>query len=224
MKDLKGRFKQTTKAWMIEKFFTYSGSDYQRESFPSEKFQMIVDNIDCSAVSNVLDVGCNEGYITAEFAKMGKFCVGVDNGPAYLNQVLTNVNDSFKTSTAAYGVFALTDTNVNLIPSFDLILLLSVHHQLVNRFGDDYAKTVVKGLIEKSNRYFVIEFAATRSKYGYSDERFKDNDGSSVRQYAEAWIADLKVDRSAKYIGKNREHSASTSAEPYRFSYLLQKA
>lgn len=208
---------------MIEKFFSYTGGDYQRQSFPLEKFKMIADSIDCAAVSNVLDVGCNEGCVTAEFAKLGKFCVGVDTGPVYLNQVLANVNDSFKNSTAAYGVFVVNDSNVNSIPNFDLILLLSVHHQFVNMFGDDYAKDLVKSLIHKSNRYFVIEFAATNKKYGYSDERFRDNDEASVRHYAEEWIADLGVDRSLKYIGRNREHSASTSAEPYRFSYLLTK-
>lgn len=222
MLKLKDQIKHKSKAWIIEKMFTYSGSEYQRDRFSKEKFAMIADKIDCDAIGNVLDVGCNEGYITAEFAKLGKFCVGVDTGPLFLNQVLTNVNASFKNSTAAYGVFSIGEDNVQNLPNFDLILLLSVHHQLVNLHGDEYAKSVVKKLIEKSNRYFVIEFAATASKYGYTEPQFEDNDEASIKNYAENWISSLNVDRNATYIGKNREHTDGVEREPYRFSYLLR--
>ena len=146
--------------------------------------------------------------------------MGVNNGPTFLNQVLTNVNDSFENSTAAYGVFGLNDTNVHPLPNFDPILLLSVHHQLVNLFGVHYTKTVVKGLIEKANLYFVIEFTAIGSKYGYSEPQFEDNNEVSIRSYAERWISDLDVDRSVQYL---REHTESVKREPCRFNYLLTK-
>ncbi len=217
------QLKEKARAILVERVFTYSGSSYQRDRFTKEKYELISSHIDMSAVGNVLDVGCNEGYITREFSRQGKFCVGIDRGPLFLNQVLSSVNESFGGTTAAYGVFPLDDANIDSIPRFDLILLLSVHHQLVKLYGDDYAQRVVRLLVEKATTYFAIEFAAITDKYGYDDARFTDNDDASIMEYAEQWLSDLGVGFEAKFLGKNRENTREDDREPYRYCYLLTR-
>lgn len=206
------------KSYVIERLFSYSGGDYQRGHYPNEKFELIASGVDLSGIRNVLDIGCNEGKIAARFAKLGKFAVGVDVGPYFLNHVLNNLDEIYGRSSAAYGVFPITRENVSDLPEFDLILLLSVHHQLIKHYGDEYAKDVVRMILNKARRHCVMEFAATRSKYGYTGNEFVDNDEDSVRAYARAWLDSLGTGFVITYLGKNRE---STSREPFRFVFAV---
>ena len=215
--------KRSAKSWIIDRLFTYSGSTYQRDRFSLEKYNMIAGSIDLNSVRSVLDVGCNEGYITAAFADRGTFCVGIDAAPLFLNHVLNSVSDDLHKPLPAFGTFTISPDNTDNLPQFDLVLLLSVHHQLIKNFGDDYTRNVVRQLANKAARYFVIEFAATRDKYGFTKTKFIDNDERSVCNYAEAWLRDLDMDMRIEYLGKNREHSESVDREPYRFSFLLTR-
>jgi SAM-dependent methyltransferase len=218
MDALMGGVKKKVKSWVIDNMFSYSGGNYQRDRYPEDKFKLICSQMDLPAVNNVFDIGCNEGYVAAKFSELGKFAVGVDVGPYYLNHVLRNVDQLYGASGPALGVFPLDRENVSNIPEFDVILLLSVHHQWVKKYGDDYARDLVRALISKSRKYFVIEFASTLHKYGYSEPHFVDNDEGSVRAYAESWLESLGVGAEVKYLGKNRE---TAGTEPYRFIYML---
>jgi SAM-dependent methyltransferase len=215
--------KHRLKSWLIDRMFAYPGSEYQRTRFSLDKFALIARNIDIAKVGSVLDVGCNEGYITAEFAKLGKFCVGIDAGPYFLNHVLRDINQVFGSQSAAYGVFPIQEANIASIPRFDLILLLSVHHQLTYHHGDAYTRRVVKQLIETARQYLVIEFAATAAKYRFSKPQFIDNDEATVTAYAEAWLRELAGNAAIRYLGKNREGKSDGTSEPYRFVFLVSK-
>jgi SAM-dependent methyltransferase len=214
--------KKAVKSWVIDRLFSYSGSDYQRDRFSKEKFDLIASRLDMQRVGNVLDVGCNEGYITAEFAKRGKFAVGIDVGAYFLNHVLNDLENIHERHSAAFGVFPLSLETVQRLPEFDLVLLLSVHHQLINRFGDEHARRLVRGLAERARRYFVIEFAATQQKYGFKEPMFIDNDEASVRTYAESWLRELGLSATIEFLGKNKEHVGG-DREPYRYVYLITK-
>jgi SAM-dependent methyltransferase len=216
----KKKTKKKIKSWLVDRLFSHSGDDYQRTRYPNDKFVLISSQLNLSEVNNVLDVGCNEGYISAEFAKRGKFCVAIDAGPYFLNHILNDLDSVYGRQNPAFGVFPLAEENINLIPEFDLVLLLSVHHQWINTYGDDYAKRLATRLIDKARRYFVIEFAATAKKYGFKESKFEDNDEESVKTYAESWLHGLNVPGTIEYIGKNQEGNAN---EPYRFIFMITK-
>ena len=213
--------KKKVKAFLIDRLFSHSGDNYQRTRFPIEKYNLITSQLNLSEIENVLDVGCNEGYIASEFAKQGKFCVAIDAGPYFLSHILNELEDIYGQQNPAFGVFPLTQENITTIPEFDLILLLSVHHQLINIYGNDYTESLVRQLINKSQRYFVIEFAATAKKYGFTDPKFDDDDEESVKLYAESWLKGLQVPGTIEYVGKNRE--GSDKMEPYRFVFMITK-
>ena len=213
--------KKKIKAWLIDRLFSHSGDDYQRGRYPNEKLDLILSRLSLSEINNVLDVGCNEGYISAEFSKRGKFCVGIDAGPYYLNHILNDLENVYGRQNPAFGVFPLTEENINVIPEFDLILLLSVHHQWINSYGNDYGERLVSRLIDKARHYFVIEFAARAMKYGFKEPKFEDNDEESVKTYAESWLRGLNVPGTIEYIGKNKE--GTDANEPYRFIFMITK-
>lgn len=223
MRKVARYYKKSIKSWVIDRLFSFSGGDYQRDRFSKEKFDLITRHLDLHRVDNVLDVGCNEGYITAEFAKLGKFAIGIDVGAYFLHHILNDLEKMYEQQSAAFGVFALSNETVHKLPEFDLILLLSVHHQIINRFGNEYARRLVSELVSKSRRYFVIEFAATRQKYGFKEPMFVDNHEDSIRAYAESWLREMNLPVTITFLGKNKEHVEGVDREPYRYVYLISK-
>src|SRR5690606_37516654 len=114
------------------------------------------------------------------FSEKGIFSVGVDVLPRRIDYETDQI--------PVIGYFKVNNENVSSLPNFDMILLLSVHHQWVKQLGDDGAQRLIAEIIMKANKYFFIEFASINSKYGYSPDRFKDHDEESVLKYSQQWL------------------------------------
>jgi SAM-dependent methyltransferase len=190
------------KAALLDRLLPVTGDDYQRQRFPDEKVSTILAGIDLNQVGSVLDVGCNEGLITNHFTQRGKFAVGIDISPFFARQMLRRLHDA---NTPAFGNMKLGPDNVATLPTFDLVLVLSVHHWWVKEHGDDAARRMVRSLIERARRYFVIEFSSIREKYGYVEAPFVDNDAASVTAYARRWLLDIDPTYDVRYLGPNAE-------------------
>jgi len=210
---LVGKTKIWIKPWIGPKIVYIFFRPYQVNRFTDNKFDLILSKIDTNQINNVLDIGCNYGQISNRFSKIGKFCVGIDSLPCFST-------DAYGENGPALGVISLNPRNIELIPSFDLILLLSVHHQWIKQYGDDYAKKLVEKIISKTKKYFIIEFAAISEKYGHKSPLFTDNNEESVRKYAEGWLNNIKFSGEIQYIGRNKEKS---DKEPFRYIYMIEK-
>jgi SAM-dependent methyltransferase len=208
----------TLKSWLLDKLLPIQGDDYQRQRFPTEKVQTILAGINLAQVGSVLDIGCNEGLITNHFSELGKFAVGIDISPFFARTILRQLHAA---KVPAFGTLKLTPESVRTLPTFDMMLVLSVHHWWVKEYGDRVAQDMVKSLIERTRRYVVLEFASIRDKYGYPEGRFVDNDEQSVTRYARRWLEEVDPGLEIKYLGTNRE---TTGRERLRHLMLVTKA
>lgn len=187
---------------------------YQTTRSTQSKFDLIKDSIDIKNVHSLLDIGCNEGILTSMFSNRGIFCVGIDISKHFV--------DRFEVSkTPAFGVLPMTQELAERIPQFDTILLLSVHHQWIKSLGEESARKLVTTIAFKAKKHFVVEFAAIATKYGYSKAPFKDNDETSLIEYAFRWLRELQVPGEVRHIGKNPE---LPGREPYRYSFVIDRA
>lgn len=202
MPDRKPSTPARIKAALLDRLLPVTGDDYQRQRFPDDKVRTIMSGIDLAQVGSVLDIGCNEGLITSHFTRRGKFAVGIDISPFFARNMLRWLHDA---STPAFGTMKLGPDNVSTLPTFDLVLVLSVHHWWVKEHGDDAARRMVRSLIERARRYFVIEFSSIREKYGYVEAQFIDNDEASVTAYARRWLLDIDPTYDVRYLGPNNE-------------------
>jgi SAM-dependent methyltransferase len=205
------------RAALLERLLPIAGDDYQRQRFPDDKVNTILSGIDLDRVGSVLDVGCNEGMITSHFTQRGRFAVGIDVSPFFARNFLRRLHDS---NTPAFGNMKLGPDNVSTLPTFDLVLVLSVHHWWVKEHGDDAAKRMVRSLIERARHYFVIEFSSIREKYGYVEPQFVDNDAASVTAYARRWLLDTDPACDVRYLGPNAE---TQGREKQRHIFLVQR-
>ena len=183
---------------------------YQDFRDPTAKAMLIAEFLRGSEVSypqSVLDVGCNAGEITRYLNKEGFLTVGID-----LHEVLDRVPPGRKHS--ALISFEVDSESVPHLPSFDSVLLLSVHHQWIATNGDTATRQLVHDLSDKARKTMVIEFSCLNVKYGrFNPELFVDNNPDSVTEYASTWLAETLPDFIFEFLGLNEEHPVD---EPHR--------
>lgn len=217
MNGVAQNIKRAIRARLVDRLFLYSRGSYQQDRDTDAKIRMIAENVDLREIGSVLDVGCNEGLVADYFARQGKFAVGIDVAPIFLRSVL---RDPHRGNTPAFGVYGLRAENVACLPEFDLVLVLSVHHWWVKEGGDEYAKQIVRELIARSRKYFVIEFSSIADKYGYREPRFIDHDEKSVVAYAIDWLRDCAPSLEPRFVGSNRE---TDGREKRRYLFVIKR-
>ena len=187
-----------------------NGEPWQvRKRNSSAKFDLIRPILQEGKARSVLDIGCNAGMITRLAGEEGLFSVGVDK-----NVDLQGVVDPL--GNACIGNVEMSHDMVDKLPKFDAILLLSVHHQLIAGYGDEWTQNFVSNLANKADMFFVIEFAALNKKYlATENSLFTDNDAVSVVSYAQSWLAHALPGWNINYVGKVPE----SEIEPYRFMF-----
>jgi len=165
-------------------------------------------------VNSVLDIGCNAGEITRRLGEAGYFAVGVDKKLDFRG-IIEPLNG------ICLGQIECNIDLLDKLPQFDAILLLSVHHQMINIKGNEWTKQFVSKLAAKSNKIFLIEFSAKNSKYGKADgELFLDNDEKSVITYAANWLKATLPNFNCLYVGKILLKKGELSkGEPFRMLF-----
>lgn len=149
-------------------------TDWQLTQPYKAKFDLIYPHI--KACKNVLDIGCNAGEITRLCGNKGMFAVGVDQ------KINCRVPEN-----ACIGETLITLDNINTLPNFDAILLLSVLHQLIETKGNVDTRQFINNLADKCNKSFIVELAGISSKYG-TERIFEDNNQESIINWFVNWL------------------------------------
>ena len=194
----------------FKRFFGREGTNaFQLERETKIKYDLILQEMISVNAKSVLDVGCNAGEITRLAGQDGFFSVGLD-------QRLDFRGVESPLNKACLGQMEMNSELIDNLPNFDIVLLLSVHHQLIEKWGDGQTKDFVKRLALKANKGLIIEFAALNSKYGKEyGYLFDDNSENEVVHYALSWLQDIFADHSCRFVGK----APQTKSEPYRFVF-----
>lgn len=163
----------------------------------------------------LLDVGCNMGRFTAKAASRGMFAVGIDP----MEEAIARAN-SAHAHVKGCG-FVWLDINldtVELLPTCDVSLCLSVHHYWSRAHGEDGAWKIIGCLLDKSGKMF-FEPASSYVRYGSERPAFIENDEASIDSYvqdrAQAVRPGCKV---TKLVS-----TPSINLENFRVMYLITK-
>ena len=78
--------------------------------------------------------------------------------------------------------------DVQRLPSFDVVLLLSVHHHWLRAYGPEQTEGMLRGLAEKTGRAMIFEAPSRRVRYGDHAPDFVDNDEVSVNVYLRSYL------------------------------------
>ncbi|MEN6384141.1 MAG: hypothetical protein ABFD79_02975 [Phycisphaerales bacterium] len=197
---------------MIRNFFKKQKS-FQLRRETKVKISHIANALKEMQIGSLLEVGCNAGEIVRAMGANGIFAVGVD-------KQLDFRGIDYRYEKAFFGNVEMNAEMIDKLPKFDAILLLSVHHQIIEQHGDEVARTYVSKLANRSNKIFLIEFAALNRKFGkLNGNLFEDNNENSVKQYAQEWLNSALPDFSCKFVSKIPQ----CSSEPFRYLFKCTK-
>lgn len=92
---------------------------------------------------SLLDLGCAEGHLTAEFADCGLFSIGVERQAHVVASARRSNADHANLGFLQYEV---TPETIDTLPAFDVVFLLTVYHHWVNEFGWEDAESMLRSL------------------------------------------------------------------------------
>jgi SAM-dependent methyltransferase len=187
------------------------GLSWQAEKQNSAcKASLILPELERLHCRSVLDIGCNAGQVARELSK-DRFVVGID-------QKLDLRGFMEPLSGVALGEFPFTLGSAKCIPSFDAVLLLSVHHQWYASRSKSEADRMFAEIVSIARLVVFVEFAALTAKFGRL-ERFIDNDAASVQSFAQTYLERFAPSEKIRLLGACPE----SRHEPERFMFMLEK-
>jgi hypothetical protein len=165
-----------------------------------------------------IDVGCNEGIVTGSLDALGLETLGVEAQAtaAAAAQAFAAANHS--------GVRvlnrALSLDDLRQLPEVDVIVFLSVHHQLVSLHGEDYANQFLVELFRKARLQLFFQPCAIHLKYG-REMPFVENDTDSITAYFDRVLGSAGVPFERRLLGF--AENMLPVQEPFRPMILFQK-
>ena len=178
-------------------------------SIKADLIEPELNKLDCKSL---LDIGCNAGEIARRLSH-NRFVVGLDGN-------LDTRGFACPFDGVALGNVRVCDTILDAAPSFDAILLLSVHHQWYASMDKKNADNLLSAVMGKARKALFIEFSAINEKYG-CDQGFVDNDAESVKAYAKKFLGGFISEERIKYLGACPEFPEK---EPFRYMFLVRQA
>jgi tetratricopeptide (TPR) repeat protein len=205
----------------VEQLGIQPGLGYQSGA----RWEGVKDNI--AMISNYLstqartgiDLGCNQGLLTLALADLGVKVTGYEKQNCYLKDALQIAKTSHIPVKFVQQDVGLSD--IEALPEVDVILCLSVHHQLVNYYNLEFANTMLKALAKKAQQQFFFQPCCISKKYGLSMP-FQDNDYSSIFDYFVKLFQTFTPEFSdIKIIGLSQNNIPKH--EPFRPMILLSR-
>lgn len=92
---------------------------------------------------SLLDLGCAEGHLTAEFADRGLFSIGVERQAHVVASARRSNADH---ANLGFLQYEITPETIDTLPQFDVVFLLTVYHHWVNEFGWETAESMLRSL------------------------------------------------------------------------------
>jgi hypothetical protein len=179
--------------------------------------ELLTKHISKTAVT-VLDVGCNEGVFSRALAERGYFVVGLEGQKGYV-AIGQQAIDSNRTDRIKLLTHRLTAEEIRDLEQTDVILLLSVHHQLVSHLGLETANQMLCDLAGKARQQFFFAPACIRSKYGPGFTAFKDNDYAAIHKYFRD-LLEVPGQRRLRFLGDTS--NLCPPSEPLRPIFVLE--
>ena len=113
--------------------------------------------LEAHGVRTVMDVGANAGYFPIELARDGIRAVAVDFEPTLLRTMLTAVRRNAVEDRVAVMALRIGPDSVELLPTVDAVICLSIWHHLVRDHGLAAADEILAALWERSRAVLIFD-------------------------------------------------------------------
>ncbi len=181
-----------------------------------ERWELIRRELD-DGDRSILDIGSNLGAMSQLAAAQGRFVLGVEPSARL-------VRAARRRSRAAANIgfiqTAIDPDTVLMLPRFDVVFCLSVHHYWVSQYGEDATWRIIAELMARTRSKFYFEPASVKRKYGGADLDFRDLDREAIVEYnVKRLELAASSDQSIRVLGETR----CRPKEPFRMMFLVER-
>ena len=195
-------------------------SQYQtaeRGKGTSEIWDLLSRYVDPHA-KNALDIGCNEAVFGRNLSDCGLFVTAFDVNFDAVGTAIVHKNANFNDG-CLVGHYALSPDGIDAMPEYDVVLLLSVHHQWWKNWGPEVANRMLVEVAKKARKQFFFAPACIAEKYGEFAVPFADNDYAAIETYFRSLLEE-GCGKTLSSLGMTTNELPPS--EPLRPIYLLQ--
>ena len=130
------------------------------------RWDAILPVLEANGVGNAVDIGACEGYFSLMLAEAGVSTIALEGKPSNYRTTLYAVRRSGLTN---IGVLALrlTPENVDLVPSADCVLCLSIWHHFVRTYGLEVATAMLQAIWRKTGVVMFFDTGETEMTPDY---------------------------------------------------------
>ena len=178
-------------------------------------------------IETAKDIGCNNGIYTKTLSELGCKVTGYEKceNTLSLGMQFARASASFaynpnSIKNSQYCWSQLDDKDLERLPTTDLTLLLSVHHQWCANYGWDLARQMLNAVLDSTSRTLLFQPAILKSKYKGNCPEFVDNDISGFHSIV---IGLFKQNKQIQvdYLGETP--NGFPPSEPIRPLYKITK-
>jgi hypothetical protein len=144
-------------------------------------------------VASAVDIGACEGYFSLMLAEAGVSVIALEGKPANYRTTLYAVRRS---GLANIGVLALvlTPETVEMMPSADCVLCLSIWHHFVRSYGVEAATAMLQAIWRKTGIVMFFDTGETEMTPDYGLPEMTPDPRSWLEDYLSRTCADSRVE------------------------------
>ncbi len=202
---------------MLNIFSKKQAVSYQEKRDNDENWNFINKHLDKNS-QNLLDVACDAGFYSFKAADAGIFTLGID----ILDSSLKKANDlvaANRIEGVAFMKMALSPSNIQHLPRFDVIFCLSVFHHFYRLYGEDKAINMVLSLYQNCRKQLFFQIPSKIGKYGEGFSVDFKEEIELIDSYVKGIFSEVEG-CDISLIGSKREKPPN---ENHRHLFLIEK-
>lgn len=211
----------TREVWraIVQKFRRIEADEKYQEKLQSsfEDRWKLVRSALPSDGGSLLDIGSNLGAFTARAAQEGFISIGIEKDRRLVQRAIATHSE------VSGCAFMEADIGLDLcakLPSFDAVLLLSVHHHWHHIFGPEAAAEMLRCMVTKARQVVVFEGPSRSSRYESNVPNFPDNCEDALLAYHDTYLRET-IGSLASRITRIGKAACVGKREPFRWMYAI---
>lgn len=134
----------------------FNGCDARKRDIFNQRWEAILGELSEFKEGSALDIGCNIGFFSFKLNELGYYVEGIDADPSnvfFCNSLIEHLgleNISFQKG-------SFDEARASHMPSFDVVLCLSVFHHVIRANGDEKSRQILRDLIAKTRRVIFMD-------------------------------------------------------------------
>ncbi|WP_331235727.1 DUF1698 domain-containing protein [Natronorarus salvus] len=175
-----------------------------------DRWEMIAPHVSATD-STALDIGCASGFFTAKLAGKGLLSIGIDGNRERLRTAKRLWGDE---EGVGFVRYTLGSEDVATLPTFDVVLLLTVYHHWCSQFGREGAERALRELATRTETLFFEPPGEGSGGFHRVTDRPLADDESIVEYYTELLRTVFDDEVGVEYLGEAAYPSNRDRTDP----------